>query len=288
MGRRIRIFDPDCVYFISNRTSEARFLLAPSHEVNGLIRRCLASAVEKYGIELYGHVFMMNHFHLILRAPKNTISHFMRHLQCSISRGINRLRGLKNSSVFPQRFSCEAILDQEALVEKLEYLHNNPVRARLVAHPMLYPGVSSFRQSAGLKVPTEIPLTDCPIWAHLTPEQHQKKVKELVWPTVVARKGAVLGRERCLRVHWAAKPRSPKITEAKKPLCHASTLKRWDAYRKFTKRVSKAYQRAVLAWRQGRANVKFPFGTFPPGSPTCEMNSESLRIPHLFRLVGFM
>lgn len=286
MGRRIRVFDPDCIYFVSNRTSEARFLLAPSHEVNTLIRRCLANAVEKYGIELYGHVFMMNHFHLILRAPKNTLSHFMRQLQCSISRGINRLRGLRNSSVFPQRYSCELVIDEEALLEKLEYLHNNPVRARLVTHPSQYPGVSSFRQSAGFPVKVEIPLVSCPLWSHLSTEEQSDTLKKLVWPTVAARTCRVLGRERCLRVDWASKPQKPKVSSVRKPLCHASSLELWDAYRRFFKRVSHAYQQAVLAWRQGQTNIEFPFGTYPPGRTRCECVSEKLRLPKRFRLAS--
>ena len=55
-------------YFITDRCLQGRSLLRPSPKVNAITIGVLAQAVALFDIELYAHVFMSNHFHLLLSA----------------------------------------------------------------------------------------------------------------------------------------------------------------------------------------------------------------------------
>ncbi|MFP4600787.1 MAG: hypothetical protein ACLFVJ_21205, partial [Persicimonas sp.] len=68
MGYKIRQHDPEGIYLVGNRTLQARFFFTPSKEVNAIILGLLAYYADKYDVEIFGFVFMSNHFHMIVRA----------------------------------------------------------------------------------------------------------------------------------------------------------------------------------------------------------------------------
>ena len=48
---------------ITARTAQEQYLLRPDPIVNSLIAGVLARASQRYGVVLYGHAFLSNHFH---------------------------------------------------------------------------------------------------------------------------------------------------------------------------------------------------------------------------------
>ena len=60
MGYPLRVFDPDCIYFVTNRCAQGRLLMTPSPRLNMLIGGVLAQACERYGVTLFAYVFVSN------------------------------------------------------------------------------------------------------------------------------------------------------------------------------------------------------------------------------------
>ena len=290
MPRRIRVFDPQVIYHVSNRTQEAKFLFVPDEEFNAIVIRWLRRAVRAHGVLMYAAVIMGNHFHLIVSAPRNNLSEFMRYFQTNLSREVNVLRNRFDASTFPRRFKAEPIVDEDALKKMLSYVVLNPVAANLVEFPVEYPGYTSWHQHVGEpergKYDQELPpITPPPMWAELSPEELAEAWRELVRPTIAhhakIRTRPVKGAKKVRQMDWWRRPRRPKRSP-RIPLCHATDLADWKRYADFVNRTQTRYRKAVLAWRRGVVE-EFPFGTIPPGWAECVADG-SRRLPEEFRL----
>ncbi|MBN1962604.1 MAG: hypothetical protein JW841_16855, partial [Deltaproteobacteria bacterium] len=78
MGRPLRFYKTDAIYFITGRCLQARLLLRPSKHTNNIIAGVLAKALDRFAdIELYAFVFVSNHFHMLLSSQKGHIAKFM-------------------------------------------------------------------------------------------------------------------------------------------------------------------------------------------------------------------
>jgi hypothetical protein len=75
MAYPIRHLDPNTTYFITSRTIQSRFLLAPTAKTNELLGGILARAVRLSGVELFAYVFTSNHypFNLVNRIQSATV-----------------------------------------------------------------------------------------------------------------------------------------------------------------------------------------------------------------------
>ena len=88
--------------------------------------------------KLYGFCIMPEHLHLIIHPfGKHNISYIMQMIKGSFSRKINKINN-KEGNIWQRRFYDECILNNTELINKLEYMHNNPVKANLVTAPEEY------------------------------------------------------------------------------------------------------------------------------------------------------
>ncbi|HTO96472.1 MAG TPA: transposase, partial [Myxococcales bacterium] len=142
MAYPIRQFDPQTIFFITSRTIQSRFLLAPSDKTNELIGGILARAVRQCQVELFAYVFTSNHFHAMVRAPSAVaMSQFMQRLQSNIAVKVGRLVGWRGR-FFARRYSAEPIVDEGAQVERLNYILSHGVKEGLVSRCQQWPGLS--------------------------------------------------------------------------------------------------------------------------------------------------
>jgi REP element-mobilizing transposase RayT len=144
--RPIRWLVPNTVWLVTNRCELEQLLLLPVAGINDLIGAWLARALEKYGdgIDLYGFVFLGNHFHLLLRDTKGQLSKFMWYFQTNLAKAINRALGRKTGRVFARRFDAEMVSDEESFLGSYAYVLGNAVKAGLVEHASEWPGLSSL------------------------------------------------------------------------------------------------------------------------------------------------
>jgi putative transposase len=111
-------------------------------------RRIFESALERvrrsYRLNLFGYVIMPEHVHLLLSEPQlDTLADALKSLKQGVSR---RLIG-KAEHFWQKRYYDFNIRNYPQFVEKLSYIHRNPVRRGLCEHPQDWEW-SSFRHYA--------------------------------------------------------------------------------------------------------------------------------------------
>jgi putative transposase len=137
-----------------------RLPLFSTARAKNLFVKILGEVRDRYGFALAGYVVMPNHIHLLIGEPANgTPSTVMQVLKQRVSRRLRRKPRKKMPSqqlrlpfrgaqdILPQfwqpRFYDFNVWSQTKFVEKLHYIHMNPVKRRLVSHPKDWPW-SSF------------------------------------------------------------------------------------------------------------------------------------------------
>lgn len=277
----IRIEHPQAIYHITNQTIERQFLLVPDHQFTETATMLLRRSTRIFGVELYAACIMVNHFHLVLKAPRRNLSRFMQYFTANLARRVNKLRG-RQDRVFSRPYRCEIIADAEALAQIVTYVHANPIRAGIVAHAADYPGVNTFRQCVGLATHCELDLTFLPQWVSSDLETVYQNYRTRLEPIVEDHRGQrVLGAQKCTQLDWRGRPKSKQKIE-NPPICHASTLALWHAYVRFRTQVIEAFRRASRLWMKGHLDVKFPSGTTPPGRKTCVRRRDRFVLPPEF------
>jgi putative transposase len=142
-----------------------RLPLFASARARNLFVKILGEVRDRYGFSLAGYVVMPEHIHVLIGEPsKGTPSTVMQVLKQRVSRRLRRKPRKKVSdrqlrlpfrdahNFLPQfwqpRFYDFNVWSQKKFVEKLQYMHLNPLKRKLVAHPSDWPW-SSFSFYAG-------------------------------------------------------------------------------------------------------------------------------------------
>jgi putative transposase len=95
-----------------------------------------------YGLCVYGYVVMPEHVHLLLNEPeKNTFAQAIKSLKQGVAR---RLALRAEDSFWQARYYDFNVWSERKFVEKLRYIHRNPVKRGLVERPEDW-AWSSFR-----------------------------------------------------------------------------------------------------------------------------------------------
>jgi putative transposase len=110
-------------------------------------RRTFESALEQvrqnYDLCVYGYVVMPEHVHMLVNEPeRGTLAQAMQSLKQSVAR---RLALRAPDPFWQARYYDFNVWSERKFVEKLRYIHRNPVARGLVARPEDW-AWSSFRQ----------------------------------------------------------------------------------------------------------------------------------------------
>ena len=120
-------------------------------------RRVFESALERvrrrFGLRVYGYVVMPDHVHLLLSETEHeTLADALKSLKQGVAR---RLIG--NAEHFWQkRYYDFNIRNNPQFIEKLRYIHRNPVRAALCERPEDWPWSSFCHYATGCEGKVEI------------------------------------------------------------------------------------------------------------------------------------
>jgi len=100
-------------------------------------------------VEIKAFCLMPTHVHFILRqAQDEGIRTFMSHILTSFSLYFNRLHN-RNGPLWQGRFGAARIRDQAHFLDRLDYVHNNPVKDLGLKRPEDW-AYSSYRELHGL------------------------------------------------------------------------------------------------------------------------------------------
>ena len=120
-----------------------RQALLLSSNAGQVFERALESIRRDYRLRLYGYVVMPEHVHLLLSEPeRQTLAVAVK----SLKQGVARRLGIAEH-FWQKRYYDLNVRDHKQFVEKLRYIHRNPVKAGLCSAPEEWP-FSSFRHYA--------------------------------------------------------------------------------------------------------------------------------------------
>lgn len=288
---------------VTTRTFQGRYLLRPSSDVNRTILGVLGRAQRRTGIELCGFTFLSNHYHL-LAVPESTeqLSEFMGFVNGNIARKVGRLHDW-HGKLWDRRYQHIIVSDEpEAQVGRLRYLLSQGVKEGLVRNPEDWPGVHCVGQL--LRGYAEV---TGGIWRDQTAEYRARRIgrvlspeeflfRESVWLRPIPCWAELVRRDRCGRVEeilreiarmaherrektekaplgarkimmqvpeWRPKPmrRSPA------PAYHAVSREHHERHRERYGEFLGLHRHAAQGLKEGRPDVVFPPGCFPPRLP---------------------
>ena len=118
-------------------------MLGAPHSKN-VFERSLEQTRRRYRLDVIGYVVMPEHVHLLVSEPERaTLSRTIQSLKQSVSQKLNGHHG----HFWQARYYDFNVFTTEKRVEKLKYIHRNPVKRGLVELPEQWPW-SSYRHYA--------------------------------------------------------------------------------------------------------------------------------------------
>src|SRR5262249_3993822 len=108
----------------------------------------------RHGVSLLAYCLMPNHVHLLLEPLEGSLDRFMQGVQQSYTQYFNRAYG-EVGHLFQGRYKASPCREDRHLLAVLRYIHQNPVRAHLVARVDQYrfsshPAYLAGRGSSGV------------------------------------------------------------------------------------------------------------------------------------------
>ena len=137
--------NPSGVYFITP-TVQHWYYIFDRHGRWQILADSLQFLQDRRGLEIFGFVFMLNHLHLIIRAPNTAacIRDFKRHTARRIHESLRQFEPsvLKlfldeqgNFHLWKPDNQPKVIENERFFLQKLRYIHENPVRKGYVERP---------------------------------------------------------------------------------------------------------------------------------------------------------
>lgn len=137
MARPRRLEAPGVVYHVIARGNERKAVFRDDVDRERYLSR-LAHYREKFHFKLLAFCLMNNHVHLALETGQQPLSRIMAGLQSSYTQSFNR-RHRRAGHLFQGRYKAFVVEKDRYLLALVRYVHDNPVRARVVERSWRYP-----------------------------------------------------------------------------------------------------------------------------------------------------
>ena len=133
-----RFYEENAAYFITTVTKNRVEIFNNSKNC-----KILLVTLEYFKLildyRLYGFCIMPDHLHVIIHPfGKHSFSYIMKMLKGSLANKLNKINNTKGK-IWQKGFYDECVRNNFELVKKLEYMHNNPVKANYVTSAEEYP-----------------------------------------------------------------------------------------------------------------------------------------------------
>lgn len=178
MSTKYKAIQPDTGYFVTLTTVGWVDVFTRLQQKDMLLKS-LGFCQKEKGLEIYAYCLMSNHLHMLCKAVGEfSLPEIMRDFKKFTSKEIikiikeepesrrewmlnyfedacYRLKRDQKYKVWQDGYHAELLYSQNFMLQKLNYIHNNPVKERIVTHPEDYQ-YSSARNYAGQKGELEI------------------------------------------------------------------------------------------------------------------------------------
>ena len=131
--RPLRIQFADAVYHLMGRGVRGEPLYTDATERAHFLA-LLGETCRRYEWQIFGYCLMGNHYHLVARTRKPTLSRGMQWLNSCYARWFGDRHG-HEGHVFFRRFHSVVVESDRQLVDTMRYVLRNPVAAGLCARP---------------------------------------------------------------------------------------------------------------------------------------------------------
>jgi len=135
----------DQIYFVTLTVKDWHYIFDRCNRWE-ILAESLKFRIDKHDLKIYGYVFMLNHIHLIIQSPD--VAGFLRDYKKFTSRMImknvmetepqiaQRFKTKNGGFEFWKKTNMPELIESEAFfLQKLGYVHNNPVRKQYVKQP---------------------------------------------------------------------------------------------------------------------------------------------------------
>ena len=138
MGRLKRVYYSNATYHISIRGNNRQMVFKEDEDKKEFLK-ILNKFRERFKFKLFGFALMDNHTHLVISTNGAiTVSKVMQAIELSYSQKFRHKYGY-SGYVWQGRFKSNIIVSDAYILACLDYIHNNPVRAKIVDYPKDYP-----------------------------------------------------------------------------------------------------------------------------------------------------
>ncbi len=148
MARPLRIEYAGAVYHVTSRGNERKPIFLDDEDYERFLI-FLAELPTRFEVVIHGYVLMGNHYHLLLETLRPNLQRTMQYLNTAYTVYFNRKRG-RAGHLLQGRYKAFLIQKDSYLLGVSRYVHNNPVRARMVDQPQKYRW-SSYRDYIGTR-----------------------------------------------------------------------------------------------------------------------------------------
>jgi len=137
MGRLAHRTGEGWTYFVTTKAWESRFLLQADETARIIVAKLLEYR-DKGNYLLHDFVLMPNHLHLILTPSSASLEKCMQLIKGGSSFEIHKLRGSR-TEIWQSGFHESRVTSSADYLKKRDYIHFNPVTAKLVELPEEWP-----------------------------------------------------------------------------------------------------------------------------------------------------
>jgi REP element-mobilizing transposase RayT len=130
MARKPRIEFAGAIYHVLNRGNYKADLFDSAGAAQAFIE-CLFQTCERMGWRLHAFCLMRNHYHLAVETPSGNLVTGVHWLQSTFGNRFNRFRG-EHGRAFQGRYQAILVEPGRHLANLVDYIHLNPVRAKVV------------------------------------------------------------------------------------------------------------------------------------------------------------
>jgi len=181
MPREARIIIPNFPYHILNRGNNKEIIFFEDGDFRFFLRQ-VKKYKEKFGVKIYHHCEMPNHFHFLGEPPTlQSLGKFMHGIMFVYAQWLQRKYG-KSGHIWQGRYKSSLIEKEDYLVQCGYYIEDNPRRAGLVKNLEDWPWSSYQFYAFGKPDPiVDIDLEYLKLGA--TSEERQERYRKFIMMT---------------------------------------------------------------------------------------------------------
>jgi len=274
-------------YLVTRRCTQRQFLLLPDREVNEIFLYCLATAAERFSVQVHAVCVMSGHWHGIVTDLDGELPDFMAWVHKYVAKCMNAKLGRWENFWSSSHYSAVRLESPDDIMDKIVYVLTNPVAGYLVSRSHMWPGLHTariaiggkpmeaarprvhFRKDGPMPESASLFLKRPPGYKRMSNSKFTAEVKrrvqemeDMIQADCRARGRRFLGRKACLKYRRSYRPKSREPRRELSPRIAARDMDlRIEALYRLSEFVGN-YQAARDKWKSGIRNVLFPAGTY--------------------------